>query len=373
MKVLHVIIGLRVGGAEMMLLKLLGQMNRSDFEPVVATFLDGGACAEPLQKMGVPVHHLGMNHAWQAPRAMLRLRQLAREFEPDIIQGWMYHGNIAATIVAGQMRARPDLYWNIRHSLADPSQEKFLTRRLIELGGRWSERPRKVVHNSTVSIGQHAEVGFCPDNAVMIPNGFDLDKFSPSAAARRKTRLDLGVPPETFLVGNLGRYHPVKAQGDFIEAAALFGEKNPEIHFLLAGADITAENPVLQKAVLSSGVSERIHLLGPQDDPAAFLAALDIYCLSSHGEGFPNVLGEAMACGVPCVTTDVGEAKEIVIPWGEVAPPADPVSLAAAMESLFGRMSQEGERLGHACRVSIGDRYDLAQIADLYTAMYNGQ
>lgn len=372
MRVLHVIIGLRVGGAEMMLLKLLRQMDCAEFEPMVAAFIDGGPCAASLQEIGVPVRHLGMNHVWQAPMALMRLHQVAREFAPDVVQGWMYHGNIAATIVAGQLTKQPDLYWNIRHSLSDPTKEKFLTRRLIELGARWSGRPRKVVHNAAISIEQHGAVGFRRDNALMIPNGFELEKFYPSPEARVQMRRELGLSQDSVLVGNLGRYHPMKAQGDFIMAAAKLAETHPTAHFLLGGRDVTTNNARLQEFVAASGVAEKFHLLGPQENPARFLAALDLYCLSSsYGEGFPNVLGEAMSCGVPCVTTEVGEAKEIVGSLGVVAPVSDPAALAAAMELLLARIRDEGEQLGDLCRASIGERYDLNTIADLYAAMYH--
>lgn len=372
MRVMHVIIGLHVGGAEMMLLKLLRHLDRSQFENQVVALTDGGSVADSIRALDIPVHHLGLGGVENAAAVLWRLRKLSRHLAPTVIQGWMYHGNIAATLAARWSPGTPTLYWNIRHSLSDPGREKFLTRRLIELGGRWSDQPCKVLHNSEISIEQHARAGFNRDNALMVPNGFDLEAFAPRDGQRARLRADLGLEADTPLVGTLGRHHPMKGQEDFIRAAAVVAAQFPAAHFVMAGRGVTPETASLGSLVTKSGLTGRVHLIGSQAQPANYLAGLDVFCLSStHGEGFPNVLGEAMACGVPCVTTEVAEAPRIVGQWGEVVPVADPPALAKALGRMLAKDDGSRRELGLAARESIRARYEISDITARYAEIYS--
>ncbi len=370
MKLVHVIIGLHVGGAETMLLKLLQGLDRTRFEPVVVALMDGGEISDQIQALDIPVHHLGMKNLAGAPGTLLKLRRLARELEPDLIQGWMYHGNLAATRLARWAPGDPVLFWNIRHTMTEHAPEKMTTRALIRLGGRWSGQARQVVHNSHLSVGQHEGLGFGCENSLVIPNGFDLEAFRPDADAGSKLRSELGLAADTVLVGTLGRHHPIKGLADFLMALAAMESVPPTAHFLCAGRDVTAQNAELKSLVVQTGFADRVHLLGPRSDAPEFLAGLDLFCLPSRAEGFPNALGEAMACGLPCVATDVGEATIMLEGLCDTVPPNSPAKLAVALDNMLA-MPPEGRRaLGTQCRERMAERYRLAAIVTLYEDMY---
>ena len=286
----------------------------------------------------------------------------------------MYHGNLAATRLAKRAPRHPALYWNIRHTMTEHAREKFLTRALIRLGGRWSGQARKVVHNAQASVAQHEAKGYSRHNALVIPNGFDLEKFKPDTQAGTALRAELGLGPETVLVGTLGRHHPIKGQDDFLAALAqlrTLGTADGAVHFLCAGRGMAPQNGALMALVEKTGCAERIHLLDERHDTPHFLAGLDVFCLPSRGEGFPNALGEAMACGVPCVATDVGEATIMLEDLGPTVPPKSPPALAGALREMLALTAADRRALGEKCRQRIADRYLLASITERYQDMYD--
>lgn len=368
MKIVHVIIGLQVGGAELMLLKLLQASDRSRFDPTVIALMAGGEVAERIAALDVPVHHLGLRSIAHTPATLLRLHRLARALRCDLVQGWMYHGNIAASLLARWTPQPPALLWNIRHTLADPSLEKAATRALIRLGGRWSAGVHTVVHNAQVSVAQHAAQGFSRHNAVVIPNGFDTAVFRPDEAAGSALRRELGLPADAVLIGTLGRYHPLKGHADLLRAVTRLKPRTAPVHVLCAGRGLTAADTEL--SALLGGNEGRVHLLGQRDDPQRFLAGLDVFCLPSHGEGFPNALGEAMACGIPCVATDVGEVPVMLDDLGSVIPVGAPDKLARALDRLLDQEPAERRALGARCRERIVARYGLAAVAARYAELY---
>jgi len=371
-RVLHVITGLGVGGAESMLVKLLGTMDRARFEPVVLSLMPGGTNRAALEGLGVAVHDAGMRRGLPGPGTLGRLAGLARGIAPDLVQGWMYHGNLAADWVRRRSPADPAMVWNIRHSLHDIRREKPLTRAVIRLGARLCGHARAVVCNSQVALEQHAAAGYDRTRLVMIPNGFDLDRFGPDPAARAAVRGDLGLGPDAVLVGMVARRHPMKGHADFLRMAAAVAPGRADVHFLLAGPDVVPGHRELDRLAGVPGLDGRVHLLGARADAPRLMAALDVLVVASlYGEGFPNVLGEAMACGVPCVTTDVGDAAAVAGPAGRVATPGDPAGLAAAVGGILDLPAAGRADLGRRGRERIRARYSLAAVARRYEELYD--
>lgn len=371
MRVVHVITGLQVGGAESMLVKLLAGMDRDRFDPAVVSLMSGGPNRDALADLGVPVHELGMRSRFPGPGALSRLAGLAGDLDPRVVQGWMYHGNLAATWLASRAPSRNDLYWNIRHSVDDLGDEKALTRLVIRLGARLSNRPAAMVCNSGVSLEQHAALGYRRDGLVMIPNGFDLDRFRPDPGARAAIRAELDVPADAPLVGMVARRHPMKGHADFLQMAALVRAEHPEAFFLLAGRGLEAPDRELADLVAAGGLEDAVRMTGSRPDVPAVMAALDVFVMPSvYGEGFPNVLGEAMACGVPCVTTDVGDAAVVVDDPEAVVARGDAPAMARAVGARLGLGGGERADLARRCRESVRARFALPAICRRYENLY---
>jgi glycosyltransferase involved in cell wall biosynthesis len=371
MKVLHVITGLTTGGAEMMLYKLLSSANRARATSVVS-LCDRGTLGEPIEALGVPVHTLGMRRGIPGLRPLLRLRRLIRQEQPDLIQGWMYHANLASTLAAWRASQTVPVAWNIRYSLDDLSSDKRLTRWLIHFGGSLSSTPATIVYNSRQSALQHERLGYAPGKTIVIPNGFDCERFKPNPASRRQIRQELGVAEDAWLIGHFARYHPMKDHASFLTAAALLRQRAEcDLFFVMAGQGVDRSNPELERMLDRLKLTDCCRLLGERRDIPDLMGALDISTSSaSTGEAFPNVVGEAMACGAPCVVTDVGDSATIVGDTGRVVPPSDPESIAAAWLDLIKSGKQKVAALGAAARRRIQHNYSLSLVAEQYEALY---
>jgi glycosyltransferase involved in cell wall biosynthesis len=321
MRVLHIISNLTTGGAEMMLYKILHTMNRERFESVVISLMDEGRFGKALKKAGLEVHTLGMKAGKPSVKAVWRLLHLIRSINPDIIQGWMPHGNLAASLSRVFLGKQVPVIWNIRHALYNIQHEKKGTAKVIKVGAMLSKRTAKIIYNSRVSAQQHQAFGYSASQTVIIPNGFDTQQFQPSQTAREKLRKTLQVPEDTFLIGLIARYHPVKDHANFLNAAARLVKAREDVQFVLAGRDVELSNPLIAELVQRQKLADRVHMLGERQDISDLTAGLDIATSSSYTESLPNTVGEAMACGVPCVVTDVGDSAWLVGETGKVVPP----------------------------------------------------
>jgi glycosyltransferase involved in cell wall biosynthesis len=370
-KICHLISGLETGGAEMMLYKLLSGIDRERFEPSVVSLIDRGRLGERIEGLGIPVQALGMRAGRPTAAGLARLFRRAREFKPDLLQGWMYHGNLAATLASRCLPARPPVLWNVRQTLYDPAREKRLTRWVILLSARLSGTTRSILYNSRLSAEQHEALGFHGGRRMLLGNGFDCAAFAPAPEVRRRWRASHGYAEADSLIGLAARYHPMKDHGNFLRAAAGVAARHAGARFVLAGKGVDADNRALAALLGELNLSERTRLLGECPDMAGFFQSLDIAALASAwGEGFPNVLGEAMACGVPCVATEVGDSAEIVGATGRIVPPRDPEALAAALGEMIDLGGEARARLGERARERVLAHYALPGIVARYEALY---
>jgi len=369
-RVTHVITGLNPGGAEMMLFKLLSAMDRVAFDSEVISLTDMGPLAEKIQALDITVRALGMRRGGPNPLALLRLAVWLGRSKPDVIQTWTYHADLIGGIAAKLVGGIP-VIWGIRHSNLDPQGSKRKTIWTANACAKLSNwLPTQIVCCSEASLPVHAALGYETRKMCVIPNGFDLDVFKPDPPARRTVRAELGIPEDTLLIGMFARFHAQKDHRNFVEAAALLHTRHPNIHFLICGDGITWENRVLSGWIVTAGIHEHCHLLGPREDIPRLTAALDIASSSSFGEGFPNVVGEAMSCGVPCVVTDVGDSDRIVGTTGRIVAAKDPEALAMAWTEMIG-LGEEGRRmLGVAARKRVMDHFELSKIVKKYEALY---
>ena len=370
MKILHVITDLDTGGAEMMLLKLLSRLDPEKFAPHVVSLLRPGPVAERIKKLGVGVSDLGLSRGLPTPGAFLRLSKIIKDFNPDIVQTWMYHADLIG-FLAAKLARTGKVIWNIRCSNMELADYRPLTRWTLTINTRLSRFPACVVTNSYQAKEYHLGLGYRPRRFEVIPNGFDLDAFRPDESAGADLRRELNIPDNAPLIGLAARFDPMKGHDTFTEAAGLLLKTRPDVHFVLCGSGITKHNQALAEAARRAGLEKNAHLLGPRPDMPRIMAALNVATLSSsYGEGFPNVLGEAMACGTPCVVTDVGDSARIVGDTGLVAAPRDPQALARAWKRMLDMPEEERTALGRAARDRIRGHYSLETVTKRYAKLY---
>lgn len=369
----HLITGLGMGGAEMMLCKLLSLSDRRRYVHEVVSLTGPGPMAGRIEALGIPVSSLAMRggpRRWLA--AYRRLRESLTADPPDLLQSWMYHADLLAALTRPKGGGVP-LIWGIRQSDFAPPAWIRPTYGVARLCARLShEAPERIVCCSEVAARLHAGIGYDRRRMVVIPNGFDLDRFVPDEQARAVVRRELGLAAEAPLVGVVGRFDPQKDHRGFVRAAARVKARFPEARFLFCGQGLDGGNRRLRQWIDEAGLDRSVILLGLREDIPRVLAALDVFVSSSaYGEGFPNVVGEAMACAVPCVVTDVGDSARIVGETGRVVRPGDPVALAGAIGEVLALDSGERRAIGGRARRRIAERYGLPAIVRRYEALYD--
>lgn len=370
-QVLHIISDLCVAGAEMKLYKLLAQINRERFAPAVISMRDGAGLRDEIEALGIPVYRLGIRGSLPGPASVYRLLRLVRQLNPDLIHGWMYHGNLAAQVASVFARRKTSVLWSIHRSLYSFEYEKRLTAVIIKLCARISKLPDKIIYNSNIGATQHEAAGYDKLKSLVLCYGFDTERFAPSQSARRGVRSELAVPQDAFLVGLVGRYHPMKDHRSFLRAAAQLSRTQPQVRFVLCGKGVDWNNASLAGLVHELRLAEQVHLLGERNDIPCVMTALDIAVSSSScSEGFPNVVGEAMSSGVPCVVTEISDLPEIVGTTGRVVPPKNSAALAAAIEEMIAIGPARRQELGAAARARVIERYSLESAVAEYEAVY---
>lgn len=371
---MHVITGLGVGGAEVMLHRLLEASNRGEDAHQVVSLTELGEIGGRLLELGIPTVALGMRRSGVRvpdPVRLLRLALLMRAFRPDVVQTWLAHADLLGGVAARLARV-PRVVWGIHNSTIDPVRTRRTTQWTVAACARLSRSiPDVIVSVSRAARDVHVAAGYDPSKFVLIPNGFDLGRYRPDPAAREEVRGELGIPADAVVVGLPARFDPQKDHANFVRAAARLAARRPSVRFVLCGQDTGAENAALARLLAEHGVRQRFHLLGRRADMPRVLNALDVASLSSaFGEAFPLAIGEAMACGVPAVVTDLGDCAHLVGDTGRVVPPRDPAALAGAWEALVA-LGPEGRRvLGLAARERVGTNFALPRVAERYAALY---
>lgn len=305
-RIVFIITGLSTGGAEMMLLKVLERLDRQRFAPHVISLTTLGELAPHIAALGIPVDSVGMKPGLPSPSGFFRLVRLLKRLNPDVVHTWMYHADLLGGLAA-RLAGVSSIGWCIRNSNLDKDKTKLSTRAVVSLCASISKWvPSRILSCSEKARQVHVACGYAAEKMVVVPNGFDLSQFKPDLDARFRVRAELGLTDQTPLVGLIGRFDPQKNHAGFFEAAGVLHRRMPQVHFVLAGQGVDLSNAALMQTITQAGVLANTHLLGLRNDIPALMATLDVLASSSYGEAFPNVLGEAMACGVPCAVTDVG-------------------------------------------------------------------
>jgi glycosyltransferase involved in cell wall biosynthesis len=323
---------------------------------------------ESIRKAGVPVYPLDIRRGGVSPRAFWRLVRLLRELQPDIVQTWLYHADLAG-LAAGAIARVPHIVWNIRCAELDPKDHPrslSMMLRVLAFASRW---PSAIVCNSNAGRRAHEALGYAAGRWFIAPNGFDTRVFQPDPMARVELRRRLSVPDDTRVVGLLARLHPMKDHATFLRAADIVTSARPDVRFVAAGRGVP-ESGALVALASALNIKDRVHLWPEELNAARLLAGFDIAVSSSYSEAFPNVVGEAMACGVPAVVTDVGDSAALVGHTGRVVPPRDPDALARAILDVLDLDRAAYDRLAGAARDRISGEFSMARVAARYESLY---
>jgi glycosyltransferase involved in cell wall biosynthesis len=341
MRIVFIITGLSTGGAEMMLLKVLERLDRQRFVPHVISLTTLGELAPRIAALGIPVDAVGMKSGTPSPRGFLRLMQILKRLQPDVVHTWMYHADFLGGLAA-RLAGVSAVGWCIRNSNLDKDKTKLSTRMVVGLCASISSWvPSRILSCSEKARQVHVAHGYVAGKMVVVPNGFDLTRFKPDMLARHRIRTELGISDKTPLVGLMGRFDPQKNHAGFFEAAGRLHRHMPHVHFVLAGHGVDMRNATLTQAIMKEGILNNTHLLGLRNDMPELMAAMD-----------------------------VGDSAYIVGDTGRVVASGDMAGLAAALEALLALPPAEKTALGERAHARVAEHFEIGKVVGQYEAFY---
>ena len=376
MRILHVITDLKDGGAEAVLFRLIS-MDSSNQHCVICLG-DGGKYQFLLEDMDIPVIALDIKGGLKAITRFMNLSSVLKSFKPNVIQGWMYHGNLVASFL-GWTKKNISVAWGIHHTNlvvgVDPLLTHYISKVLAFISVYFKNAVDAIICCGDKSKIIHSSYGYNNLKLNVIKNGYDTSHFKIDVSAGSLLRKKLGISDETFLIGSVGRFAPQKDHKNLITALGRFKSKFETFHVLLVGKDCDEKNEELKKLISANSLERYVSLLGPRNDIVHVMNALDVHVTSSaFGEAFPNVICEAMSCGTVCVTTDVGDAGEIVKGSGRVVPPSDSKALADAIEDFYlirKSSANEWEDLSKVASYKINHNFSLEIMIEQYNLIWH--
>lgn len=368
-RITHVITGLDHGGAESALTKIVIGLQERGFEQSVISLTTSGANGKKLENAGIPLQALGMTGAIKMLKGLPKLVRELKSTKPDIIQTWLYHADLLGLVTA-QFIKKPAVVWNIRCADLRPDDVPRSTQILISILARLSPWVDAVLFNSYAGLEAHKKRSYKATQTLIIPNGFNLSEWRPDKNRRIAFRCKINVADDIFVVGIVARYHRMKNHTCFLEAAARVRSAQSRVRFVLVGAGIDWGNNELVENINRLGLEDEVQLLGARNDIAEIMPGFDCLVLTSTSEGFPNVIGEAMATGIPCVSTNVGDAQLIMGDTGRVVDVADSDSIANKILDLLALDQDKRNELSIRCRKHIEKNFGLECVVDRYAKFY---
>jgi glycosyltransferase involved in cell wall biosynthesis len=372
MRVLHIITDFDDGGAQAVLCRFVTADRNNEHQ--VISLMNIGAYGERLLDVGIKVYALDMPKSRLTIAGVVKLYQLIRQIDADIIQTWMYHSDFLGSIIA-RIAGKKAVVWGIHNTNLDPAKTSASTRAIVRACGLLSKTlPLKIVSCSQEGVRVHAALGYQSQKMVVIPNGYDISEFAPQPDSRRQLRALWQIPEQTTLFGMVARWNPQKDHANLIAALSeLQARVQSPWHCVTIGSNMSEDNQVLLELLDRAGIRDRVTLLGIRTDIPAVMSALDFHVLSSaYGEAFPNVVAEAMACETPCIVTEVGDSALIVGDTGWVVQSSDPVGLATAMAAAIGELSNRAALADRQtkCRERIEENFNLQIMIDRYKDLW---
>jgi glycosyltransferase involved in cell wall biosynthesis len=366
-KVVHIITGLENGGAEAILYRLIINTD-SIYQHEVVSLTNDGFYGVLLRDKGIKVTSLNLKSSLIIPFGIIKLIKIINFSKTNIIQTWMYHADIFGGLVAKCIGIK-NIIWGIHSTYLNPNETKFTTKLIVILSKFLSYIiPSKIICCSNVALESHIEIGYCKKKMIVINNGFDTSKFISNLDLRKVVRKDLNIEDNFFVIGMIARWHPVKDHNTLLRSLNKVKIDLLNWKCILIGEGITINNQDLQTLINSYGLQENVICLGPVIDINAIINALDIHILSSSSESFGNVTAEAMSCSIPCIMTDVGEARNLLAQDCWIAEPRNDLQIAEAIKSAYFiyNNKEDWNLLKDKCRKIIIDNYSINNMISNY-------
>ncbi|AMN50843.1 glycosyltransferase [Psychrobacter sp. P2G3] len=368
-KVTHVIIGLNVGGAELMLKRLvLHSQKTGQFQHRVISLTDIGIIGSDLQSQGITVHSLGMKSVSSVPRTLFRLRSLLKDTRPDVVQTWMYHADFLGGLAAKSVGV-DNIIWGIRTTDVSQGASKQ-TVHLSKLCARLSYYvPNSIVCAAHVSKDYHIGIGYDKSKMMVIPNGFDVEALSSTEEDGLNIRKQFDLSHNDIVIGSVGRFNPVKNQKLFVQVASTLIKDFPDLKFMLVGRDNDSKNKELMSWIKQYDLLDNFRLLGQRNDVPKCLRAMDIFCLHSKTEGFPNVVGEAILSDTTCVAINVGDVG-VLLDEESIALSNDVTGVSNTIKNYLTYPKDKLLKKANENKHNIITKYSMEVIIDKFHSLY---
>ncbi|MEA4986605.1 MAG: glycosyltransferase [Anaerovorax sp.] len=365
--IVHIITGLNNGGAEAMLYKLLRETNQEKYNVTVISMLDEGVMGSKIEILGIKILCLRLSK-FNFVQAFKQAIDVCRQ--ADIIQCWMYHANLFGYIV--NLFCHKKLIWGIRRGHLIQGQDKPMTIMIAKICAKLSGNVDKIIYCAKKSKIFHEHIGYSKQYAQVIPNGFDLEQFYRRGNEGEQFRLKEGIPSTATMIAFVGRYDTVKGYDNFIKAFSRIKDRfdKNNLFAVCAGTQVDTDNKQLVELIEQYGIKDSVKLLGRRDDISVVLSAADFFVSASYTEAFSNAIGEAMACELPCVVTDVGDSAYIVDDTGIVVENNNVDELVNGIRQLFAMSEKERAFLGRGARCRIKKLFDIKAVVKQYEELY---
>mgnify|MGYP001331350001 CR=1 FL=1 len=369
-RICHVTISMTgFGGAERMLTRLLLAQPELADKRIVVVLRQAETFGEQLRSTGFTVHELGMKSYGDIPRIFFQLIKVIRSFHPDIVQTWMYHADLLGGLAA-RVSGYKNIIWGIRRTSVSFSDNggTWIIMKLCALLSRWL--PKKIISVAEAGRQAHIKAGYAAAHMLVIPNGFDFLTLIATEGQRNAVRGECGFLEDELVIGCLGRFDHAKGHDIFVKAAAIVAKHNAKVIFLMVGRGCDAHNVKLNSWINGHNLQNCFVLLGERLDVPACLAAMDIFCMPSRTEGFPNGLGEAMALGLPCVATEVGDTKFLVGDTAVLVPAQDEQALAQALLNVIDLPVKQRYQMGINAKARVMAEFSIEKACERFDGVY---
>ena len=368
-KILNIINSLEVGGAEIMLQKILINTDDTKFKHIIVTLKSKKKLLNDFKSKNIEIHSLKINNFVNFLKSFKSLLEIVKNINPDYILTWLHPSDFYGLFIKF-MYPEVTLIWNIRCSKLIYPIVDFKNILLVKILSKLSKYPDLIISNSFSGIKEHLRLGYKPKEIKVIPNGFDMKIYSSNNSFRKLNRRKFTLNQNDFVIGFVGKYNRIKGIEKFILTANIALKKFSNWKFVLMGRDLTYENNELVNQLKKYKILKNFRLLGERQDVNKILCSFDILSLTSSSEGFPNVIGEAMSCGVPCVSTDVGDCKLIIDETGIISKNHKPQHIFNDWLSIYKMLKNDSSKLKKSARARIKKYYEINFIIKQYEKLF---